>query len=167
MRYIQKGVGCPWRRFLWRSSSLTLLPVNDLNWFWYVPFKYIPWYGLEWVLVSQRANYTKQGINLKSWSSFSPFIFISTKSEVLPAEKTTTVQYDLYDILISQSILFNRRNFIFSVLINRNINVDSFAFNPLNTSPTKWSDIRKQFVEKILRIVWLCLTILWGCLSKG
>ena len=129
------------------------------QWFELVLICPVQIHTLEWVLVSQRANYTKQGINLKSWSSFSPFIFISTKSEALPAEKTTTVQYDLYDILISQSILFNRRNFIFSVLINRNINVDSFAFNPLNTSPTKWSDIRKQFVEKILRIVWLCLTI--------
>ena len=75
MRYIQKGVGCPWRRFLWRSFSLTLFQINDLNWFWYVPFKYIPWYGLEWVLVSQRANYTRQGISLISWWSFSPFHF--------------------------------------------------------------------------------------------
>ena len=34
-------------------------------------------------------------------------------------------------------------------------------FNPLRANPTKWSNILEQFVGKIRRIVWVCLTILW------
>ena len=32
----------------------------------------------------------------------------------------------------------------------------------LSLNPTNWSDIPKQFVGCYQRIVWVCLTILWG-----
>ena len=35
-------------------------------------------------------------------------------------------------------------------------------FNPLSANLTKWSITLKQFVEFCRRIVWVCLTILWG-----
>ena len=38
--------------------------------------------------------------------------------------------------------------------------------NPLSTNPTKWSEILKQFVGFCRRIVWVCLTILWGLCLK-
>ena len=34
--------------------------------------------------------------------------------------------------------------------------------NPLSANHTKWSNTLKQFVGKNRRIVWVCLTILWG-----
>ena len=34
--------------------------------------------------------------------------------------------------------------------------------NPLDTNPIKWSNTLKQFLHFFWRIVWLCLTILWG-----
>ena len=34
--------------------------------------------------------------------------------------------------------------------------------NPLSTNPTKWSNKLKQFVSNSRRVVWVCLTILWG-----
>ena len=34
--------------------------------------------------------------------------------------------------------------------------------NPLSDKRTKWSNILKQFVGNSRRIVWVCLTILWG-----
>ena len=40
-------------------------------------------------------------------------------------------------------------------------------FNPLSANLTKWSDTFKQFVSNSRRIVWVCLTILWGCRVKG
>ena len=39
--------------------------------------------------------------------------------------------------------------------------------NPLSGNLTKWSDTLKQFVGFCRRIVWVCLTILWGCYLKG
>ena len=35
-------------------------------------------------------------------------------------------------------------------------------FSPLSANPTKWSNTLKQLVGKSQRIVWVCLTILWG-----
>ena len=40
-------------------------------------------------------------------------------------------------------------------------------FNPLSTFPTKWWNTLKQFVVNSKRIVWVCLTILWGWRLKG
>ena len=37
-----------------------------------------------------------------------------------------------------------------------------WKINPLNASPTKWWNTLKQFVGNSWRIVWVCLTILWG-----
>ena len=37
-----------------------------------------------------------------------------------------------------------------------------WRFNPLNVNPLKWSCILKQLVDNNRRIVWGCLTILWG-----
>ena len=34
--------------------------------------------------------------------------------------------------------------------------------NPLSANLTKWSNILKQYVGNFRRIVWVCLTILWG-----
>ena len=34
--------------------------------------------------------------------------------------------------------------------------------NPLDINPIKWSNTLKQFLHFFWRIVWLCLTILWG-----
>ena len=39
--------------------------------------------------------------------------------------------------------------------------------NTLSANPTKWSSRLKQFVGKSRRIVWVCLTILWGWRLKG
>ena len=39
--------------------------------------------------------------------------------------------------------------------------------NPLRANPTKWSNTFKQFVSCCRRIVWVCLTILWGWRLKG
>ena len=39
--------------------------------------------------------------------------------------------------------------------------------NPLSANPTKWSNTLKQVVGSCLRIVWVCLTFLWGCHLKG
>ena len=36
-----------------------------------------------------------------------------------------------------------------------------------HTNPTKWSNTLKQFVDNSWRIVWECLTILWGWRLKG
>ena len=33
---------------------------------------------------------------------------------------------------------------------------------PLSADPVKWSNTLKQFVSNSRRIVWVCLTILWG-----
>ena len=35
--------------------------------------------------------------------------------------------------------------------------------NPLSADPTKLSNTLKKFVGKSRRIVWVCLTIFWGC----
>ena len=42
-----------------------------------------------------------------------------------------------------------------------------FSFNPLCANSTKWSNTLKQFVGCWQRIVWVCLTILWGWRLKG
>ena len=39
--------------------------------------------------------------------------------------------------------------------------------NPLSANPTKWSNTLKQFVGNSRRIVWVCLTILWGWRFKS
>ena len=39
--------------------------------------------------------------------------------------------------------------------------------NPLSANPTKWSSTIKQFVGFCRRIIWVCLTILWGWHLKG
>ena len=38
---------------------------------------------------------------------------------------------------------------------------------PLSANPTKWSNTLKQFLSNSRRIVWVCLTILWGWRFKG
>ena len=35
-------------------------------------------------------------------------------------------------------------------------------FNPFSANPTKWSNTLTQFIGCCWRIVWVCLTILWG-----
>ena len=40
-----------------------------------------------------------------------------------------------------------------------------FAFNPFIANSTKWLSTLKQFVGNSRRIVWVCLTILWGALK--
>ena len=40
-------------------------------------------------------------------------------------------------------------------------------FRPLSTNPTKWFYTLKQFVGNSRRIVWMCLTILWGWRLEG
>ena len=39
---------------------------------------------------------------------------------------------------------------------------NNFIINPLSTNPKKPSNTLKQFVGSCWRIVWVCLTILWG-----
>ena len=41
------------------------------------------------------------------------------------------------------------------------------TFNTLSAKPTKWSNTLKQFVGRIRRMVWVCLTILWDWRLKG
>ena len=41
------------------------------------------------------------------------------------------------------------------------------SLNPLSANPTKWSNTLKEFVRKSWRIIWVCLTILWGWRLKG
>ena len=41
------------------------------------------------------------------------------------------------------------------------------GINPLSASSTKWSNRLKQFVGFCRRIVWVCLTILWGRRLRG
>ena len=36
------------------------------------------------------------------------------------------------------------------------------GLTPLNANPTKWSNTLKQFIGNSRRIIWVCLTILWG-----
>ena len=53
---------------------------------------------------------------------------------------------------------------------NPQVNCDHksiFLFNTVSTNTTKWSNTLKQFVGKSRRIVWVCLTILWGWYLKG
>ena len=38
----------------------------------------------------------------------------------------------------------------------------NIGLNPLSANPTKRSNTLKQFVDCCRRIVWVCLTILWG-----
>ena len=38
--------------------------------------------------------------------------------------------------------------------------------NPLSANPTKWSNTLKTIRPLLRRIVWVCLTILWGWLLK-
>ena len=40
-------------------------------------------------------------------------------------------------------------------------------FNPLVANLTKCSNTLKQFVGSCRRIIWVCLTILWGCRLRG
>ena len=37
-----------------------------------------------------------------------------------------------------------------------------FHLNPLSANPTRWSNTLKQFVGCCRRVVWVCLTVLWG-----
>ena len=39
--------------------------------------------------------------------------------------------------------------------------------NALSANPTKWWNTVKQIVGNSRRIVWVCLTILWGLALKG
>ena len=41
------------------------------------------------------------------------------------------------------------------------------TLNLLKANPTKWSNTLKQFVGCCRRIVWVCLSILWGWRLKG
>ena len=49
----------------------------------------------------------------------------------------------------------------------RRLGSDGKSLDPLSASPIKWSNILKQFVGNSRRIVWVCLTILWGWRLKG
>ena len=40
-------------------------------------------------------------------------------------------------------------------------------FNLLSANPTEWSNTLKQFFGRSRRIVWVCLTIIWGWRLKG
>ena len=42
-----------------------------------------------------------------------------------------------------------------------------YSFNALSANPTNWSNTLKQFVGICRRIVWVCLTILWGWRLNG
>ena len=52
--------------------------------------------------------------------------------------------------------LYRQRDFFFRGIAALSI------FNLLSANPTKWSSTLKQFVGCCRRIVWMCLTILWG-----
>ena len=52
-------------------------------------------------------------------------------------------------------------------LSNNNRMLFRLEINSLSDNPTKWLNVLKQFVGKSWRIVWVCLTILWGCRLKG
>ena len=39
--------------------------------------------------------------------------------------------------------------------------------NPVSANPIKWSNTLKQFLASSRRIVWVCLTILWGWRLEG
>ena len=41
------------------------------------------------------------------------------------------------------------------------------SVNTLRTNPTRRSNTLKQFVDNSRRIIWMCLTILWGWRLKG
>ena len=77
--------------------------------------------------------------------------------------------------LMKELIQKSNLNFDFSFSIHWNNTVKNvfirlssyFAFNPLSTNLTKWSNILKKFVGNSLRLVWVCLTILWGWPLKG
>ena len=45
--------------------------------------------------------------------------------------------------------------------------VSEAYLNPLSVNPTKWLNTLKQFVGYSRRIVWVCLTILWGWRLKA
>ena len=49
----------------------------------------------------------------------------------------------------------------------QNGNISLKWANPLNAHPTIWSSTLKQFVDNSRRIIWVCLTTLWGwCLKR-
>ena len=70
-------------------------------------------------------------------------------------------------------LLFPRKTIkmpLLFVIISRVLEIHQFAqihFNPLSANPRKWSNTHKQFVGWCKRIVWPCLTILWGWRLKG
>ena len=43
----------------------------------------------------------------------------------------------------------------------------SYKIIPLSANPLKWSNTLKQFVGNNRRVVWVCLTIMWGWHLKG
>ena len=59
--------------------------------------------------------------------------------------------------------ILDSRRYICDALLDL---VSRIQFSPLSANPTKWSNILKQFVVKNRQIVWVCLTILWGCRLK-
>ena len=54
------------------------------------------------------------------------------------------------------------RKFHHFLIWDRFLSNTIMLINPLSASPTKWSNTLKQFVDFCPRILWLCLTILWG-----
>ena len=55
--------------------------------------------------------------------------------------------------------------FSFMILVGMSVAWMDF-FNILSGNSTKWSDTIKQFIG-CRRIIWVCLTIFWGCRLKG
>ena len=45
--------------------------------------------------------------------------------------------------------------------------VNTRGINPLSANATRWSNILRQIVGNIRRIVWVYLTIMWGWRLKG
>ena len=80
---------------------------------------------------------------------------------------------------------FNRQRFFFRLAVKERFHKNSLKkdtcsgtssnyftlicvhFNPFSANPSKWSNTLKQFVGFCRRIVWVCLTTLWGWRLNG
>ena len=70
----------------------------------------------------------------------------------------------IFSCLINYIYEINR---IFNRKCLSTVGTDFSDVNSLSTNPTKWSNTFKQFIGNSRRIVWVCLTILWGWCLKG
>ena len=78
-----------------------------------------------------------------------------------PLERNCTFEHDIYCVIHHHMIL---RKICSWFTINKRL---VLLINPLGANPTKWSNTLKKFVGFCGRIVWACLTILWGLRLKG